>query len=112
MSVGLPRLRDEPEVIRKGALDKGEDPSLVDRALELDAERRRVQGDADGLRAKLKDISGQVAKALKANGDTQALRKEARDLGARIADRQARLETVESQLEELLLRIPNPADPE
>ena len=112
MSVGLPRLREEPDAIRKGAIDKGEDPSLVDRVLDLDVERRRVQGDADGLRAKLKQKSADVAKALKANGDTQALRKEARDLGARIADRQARLETVESQIEDLLLRIPNPADPD
>ena len=112
MSVGLSRLREEPDVIRKGAVDKGEDPALVDRALELDVERRRVQSDADGLRAKLKQKSAEVARALKANGDTQALRKEARDLGARIADRQARLETVESQIEDLLLRIPNPADPD
>jgi seryl-tRNA synthetase len=112
MSVGLGRLRDEPDVIRRGAVDKGEDPSLVDRALELDVERRRVQSDADGLRAQLKQKSAEVAKALKANGDTQALRTQARDLGARIADRQARLETVESQIDDLLLRIPNPADPD
>ena len=112
MSVGLARLREEPDIIRKGAIDKGEDASLVDRALALDVERRRVQSDADGLRAKLKLKSAEVAKALKANGDTQALRKEARDLGARIADRQARLETVESQIDDLLLRIPNPADPD
>ena len=112
MSVGLQRLRTEPDVVRQGALDKGEDPSLVDRALELDVERRRVQADADNLRAKLKHKSAEVARILKANGDTQALRKDARDLGARIADRQARLETVESQIEDLLLRIPNPADPD
>ncbi len=112
VSVGLSRLREEPDVIRKGAVDKGEEPALVDRALELDVERRRVQSDADGLRAKLKQKSAEVARALKANSDTQALRKEARDLGARIADRQARLETVESQIEDLLLRIPNPADPD
>jgi seryl-tRNA synthetase len=112
MSVGLARLREEPDVIRKGAIDKGEDASLVDRALALDVERRRVQSDADGLRAKLKLKSAEVAKTLKADGDTRALREEARDLGARIADRQARLETVESQIEELLLRIPNPADPD
>ncbi len=42
MSVGLQRLRDEPDVIRKGAIDKGEDPALVDAALELDARRRQL----------------------------------------------------------------------
>ncbi|HEU0235498.1 MAG TPA: serine--tRNA ligase [Candidatus Limnocylindrales bacterium] len=112
MSVGLQRLRDEPDVIRKGAIDKGEDPSLVDAALQLDAERRRVQAGADSLRADLKRKSAEVAASLRAGGDTKALRAEARDLGARIADRQARLETIESQLEDLLLRIPNPADPD
>jgi len=112
MSVGLQRLRDDADAIRKGAIDKGEDPRLVDQALALDAERRRVQSDADGLRAELKAQSGAVAKALKQGADTQALRKAARDLGARIADRQARLETIESQLDDLMLRIPNPADPD
>ncbi|HET9345574.1 MAG TPA: serine--tRNA ligase [Candidatus Limnocylindrales bacterium] len=112
MSVGLQRLRDDGDAIRKGAVDKGEDPRLVDQALVLDVERRKVQADADGLRAQLKTQSAEVAKALKAGGDTQQLRKAARDLGARIADRQARLETIESQLDDLLLRIPNPADPD
>jgi seryl-tRNA synthetase len=112
MSVGLQQLRDDAEAIRKGAIDKGEDAKIVDAALALDVERRRVQADADGLRAKLKAQSAEVAKALKSGADTAALRKEARDLGARIADRQARLETIESQLEEALLRIPNPADPD
>jgi seryl-tRNA synthetase len=112
VSVGLQRLRDEPGAIRRGAIDKGEDPALVDAALKMDAERRRVQADADSLRADLKRKSAAVAASLKSGGDTKALRSEARDLGARIADRQARLETIESQLEDLLLRIPNPADPD
>jgi seryl-tRNA synthetase len=112
MSVGLQRIREDADAIRKGAIDKGEDPRLVDQAIALDAERRRVQADADGLRAQLKQESAAVAKALKGGGDTQALRKAARDLGARIADRQARLETIESTLDDLLLRIPNPADPD
>jgi hypothetical protein len=33
MSVGLQRLREEPDAIRQGAIDKGEDPGLVDTAL-------------------------------------------------------------------------------
>ena len=51
MSVGLQRLREEPDAIRKGAIDKGEDPALVDAALAADARRRELQGEADGLRA-------------------------------------------------------------
>jgi seryl-tRNA synthetase len=112
MSVGLQRLRDDADAVRRGAIDKGEDPALVDAALALDAERRRLQAETDGLRADLKQRSAAVARALRDGGDGEGLRAEARDLGARIADHQARLETIERDLEELLLRIPNPADPD
>ena len=47
MSVGLQRLRDDADAIRKGAIDKGEDPAVVDRALELDARRRALLGEGD-----------------------------------------------------------------
>ncbi len=33
MSVGVQRLRDEPDRIRQGAIDKREDPTLDDRAI-------------------------------------------------------------------------------
>ena len=44
MSVGLQRLREEADAIKKGAVDKGEDPALVDAALAADARRRELQG--------------------------------------------------------------------
>ena len=50
MSVGLQRLREEPDVIRQGAIDKGEDPSIVDRALEIDARRRQLLGESEAVR--------------------------------------------------------------
>jgi seryl-tRNA synthetase len=112
MSVGVQRLRDEPDVIRKGSLHKGEDPELVDRALEIDAERRRVQADADGLRAELKRRSAEVAQAMKAGTDAEPLREQARSLGEAIREREATLARLEADLEDLLLRIPNPADPD
>src|SRR5688572_14308103 len=98
MSVGVQRLRDDAETVRRGAIDKGEDASLVDRALELDAERRRLQAEADGLRAELKAKSAAVGQALKGGGDADTLRAEARELGERIAERQARFEQVEREV--------------
>ena len=47
MSVGVQRLREEPDRIRQGAIDKREDPAIVDRALEVDARRRRLQAESD-----------------------------------------------------------------
>ena len=51
-----------------GAIAKGEDPALVDRAVAADEERRRLLGDVDGMRAQRKDISRQVGAAMKAGG--------------------------------------------
>ena len=66
MSVGLQRLREEPEVIREGAIRKGEDPGLVDRALELDAERRRALGEAEAYKARRNEVSARIGELIKA----------------------------------------------
>jgi seryl-tRNA synthetase len=116
MSVGAQRLRDDPEAIRRGALDKGEDVGIVDRALALDVERRAIQAEVDGLRSALKQQSAAVGAAVKGGAkpdsrEIDTLKLEARDLGGRIADRDSRLQDIQADLEDLLLRIPNPADP-
>jgi seryl-tRNA synthetase len=117
MSVGLQRLRDEPDVIRQGAIDKGEDPSVVDRALELDAERRTLLGESDALKAERNAASKRIGEAIKGGAPPDSA--EVADLkaasvaaGERIDALGARLAEVERDVEEALLRIPNPADPE
>lgn len=113
MSVGLQRLRDDAERIRSGALAKGEDTHLVDQALTADEERRRLQSDVDGMRAQRKDISAQVGAAMKAGGaGADELKARSTELGTRIEAGEERLRELEAQLEDLLLRIPNPADPD
>ncbi len=117
MSVGLARLRDEPDRIRQGAIDKGEDPAVVDAALALDERRRRLLGEADRLRAERNAVSKSIGERIRAGADPNGpeiaqIRAEARALGDRIAELQRELATVEAELEEALLRIPNPADPD
>jgi seryl-tRNA synthetase len=116
MSIGLQRLREEPDVIRKGALDKGEDASLVDVALELDARRRQVLGEADALKAERNAASKQVGAAIRGGAapdgpEVAALKAASVAAGERIAVLDAEAAEVEAQLEDVLLRIPNPADP-
>src|SRR3970282_1457618 len=65
MSVGMARLREEPDAIRKGALDKGEDPALVDAALAADERRRTLQGEGDALRAERNTASKSIGEAIK-----------------------------------------------
>ncbi|MEO7117633.1 MAG: serine--tRNA ligase, partial [Candidatus Limnocylindrales bacterium] len=110
----LQRLRDDADRIRQGAIDKGEDPSLVDEALRLDSERRRLTGEGDGLRADLKARSADVATAMKSGDRDRAeqLKTEARQLGERISTAEGAAAEVQAKLDDLLLRIPNPADPD
>ncbi len=113
MSVGLQRLRDDTDTIRKGAIAKREDPALVDQAIAADEERRRLLGDVDGLRAQRKDISAQVGAAMKAGGaGADELKARSTELGTRIEAGDERLRELEAQLEDLLLRIPQPPDPD
>jgi len=117
MSVGVQRLREEPDRIRQGAIDKREDPAIVDRALEADARRRRLQSESDHLKAERNAASKQVGEAIRggANADgpeVAALRAESTRAGLRIDEIDAELAAAEAELGDLLLRIPNPADPD
>jgi seryl-tRNA synthetase len=117
MSVGLQRLRDAPDVIRRGALDKGEDPSIVDRALEWDAERRRLLGESERLKAERNAASKRIGEAIKGGAapdgpEVAELKATSVAAGERITTLDTRLAEVEREIEDALLRIPNPADPD
>jgi seryl-tRNA synthetase len=116
MSVGLQRLRDDTARLREGAVEKGEDPAVVDMAVELDGRRRALLGESEGLKAERNAISKAIGEAVKGGADAQgpevsAIRQRSTDLGARIDALDADLAEVEAALDEMLLRIPNPADP-
>ena len=117
MSVGVQRLRDEPAVIRDGAVRKGEDPELVDRALELDAERRRILAESETLKAERNAASKRIGEAIKAGAapdgpEVADLRDASTVAGERIKALDAGLAETEAALDDLLLRIPNPPDPD
>jgi seryl-tRNA synthetase len=118
MSVGLQRIREDAERVRQGAIDKGEDPTIVDRAVTLDAERRRQQAERDALKARRNELSEAIGARIRAGADPKAdpevaeLRAVSSALGGRIDAADTAVAELEAELEDLLLRIPNPADPE
>jgi seryl-tRNA synthetase len=117
VSVGLQRLREDADAVRKGAIDKGEDPAVIDHALELDARRRALLGEGDALKAERNSASKQIGEAIKGgaspNGPEVAdLKAASTAAGQRITAIDTELATVETEVEDLLLRIPNPADPD
>ena len=117
MSVGLQRLREEPDVLRRGAADKGEDPSVVDRALALDERRRTLTAEGDALKAERNASSKRIGESIRAGADpagaeVEQLKAESTRVGERIIAIDAELAAVQAELEDAMLRIPNPADPD
>ncbi|HEX2883290.1 MAG TPA: serine--tRNA ligase [Candidatus Limnocylindria bacterium] len=117
MSVGVQRLRDEPDLLRRGAADKGEDPAIVDLAVELDERRRRLLAESDSLKAERNDASRRIGETIRAGADPNGpqvadLKAASTRVGERIEALDAELGRVEAELEDALLRIPNPADPD
>jgi seryl-tRNA synthetase len=115
MSVGLQRLREDAPAVRQGAIDKGEDPAIVDAALAADARRRELLAEGDRLKAERNVASKAIGAAIRAGADpngseTGALKAGSTETGTRITAIDAELATVEATVEDLLLRIPNPAD--
>ena len=117
VSVGAARLRAEPDVIRAGAVAKGEDPALVDQALAAD-ERRRDAARARGRRCEpsasgspSRSARRSAAAPTRAGREVTALRERSTALGTEIDELDAQVAAVDAELEDLLLRIPNPPDP-
>ncbi len=89
----------------------------MDRALETDARRRRLQSESDARKAERNAASKQIGEAIRGGArpdgpEVAELRAASTAAGARIEEIDAELAATEAELEDLLLRIPNPADPE
>jgi seryl-tRNA synthetase len=117
VSVGLQRLREDADRLKLAAADKGEDPSVVDRAVEMDERRRALVAEADTLKAERNESSRRIGEAIRGGADPNApqvaeLKAASAATAGRIDALDAELATVEADLEDAMLRIPNPADPD
>ena len=113
--IDLKFLRDNPETVKQNIRNKFQDSKLplVDEVIELDAQARAAQQEADDLRANRKKVSKQIG-ALMAQGKKE----EAEQLKAQVAkdaERLAELEVKETELQEkvknIMMVIPNIIDP-
>src|SRR5688500_11898673 len=69
VSVGLQRLREEPDLLKRAASDKGEDAAVVATAISLDARRRGLVAEGDALKAERNDASRRIGEAVRAGAD-------------------------------------------
>lgn len=108
-------LRENPEVVKENIRKKFQDSKLplVDEVIELDAQVRKAQMEADDLRASKNKISKEIG-ALMAQGKKEEANAKKEEVAAN-AKRLAELETMESELREKITKdmmiIPNIIDP-
>ncbi|HEX8026523.1 MAG TPA: serine--tRNA ligase, partial [Candidatus Limnocylindrales bacterium] len=79
--------------------------------------RRELQGEGDALRAERNTVSKQIGEAIKGGAEPAgdavgALKARSTEIGRRLASLDTDLAAAEAEVEDLLLRIPNPADPD
>ncbi|MGN0006118.1 MAG: serine--tRNA ligase, partial [Candidatus Gastranaerophilaceae bacterium] len=93
-------VRENPEKINE--LLKRRNPELsIDKVIEIDSERRKVQTQADELRAKRKMESQKIGMMKKNGENTDAIQKEVRDLGDEIKaleEKQVELDATQKDL--------------
>jgi seryl-tRNA synthetase len=99
-------IREYPERVREGLKNKNE-KDRVDEILKIDEERRRLILATDELKAQRNQASQQVAQLKKSGGDANAIIAEMKRVSDQIAENDGALRNVESELENILLTIPN-----
>jgi seryl-tRNA synthetase len=106
----LRRIRSEPEVVKAALERRGSGMSAdVDRLLDLDAEQRRLVGERDDVRSRVKQISKDVGR-LRGQGqadEAEAKMAESRSLGEQEKALAAEVDRLGDDIRQLLLRIPN-----
>jgi seryl-tRNA synthetase len=77
----------------------------------LDAERRALIQEVEGLRHRQRTVGEEIARRAKAKEDATELKTEMKGVASRIKEGEARLDEVKALIERFLLVVPNVPDP-
>ena len=112
--IDLKFLRENPEIVKQNIRNKFQDQKLplVDEVIELDAQRRTTQQQADDLKQKRNTISKQIG-ALMAQGkkeEAEAAKKEVAEFGDELAALDKKQAELEEEVKKRMMIIPNIID--
>ncbi|MFD6164248.1 serine--tRNA ligase [Oerskovia sp. NPDC060287] len=103
--IDLRLLRDNPDVVRASQVARGDDPALVDQALDADSRRRSALTDFEQMRAEQKSLGKKVAQAQ--GEEKTALLAHTKQLAEGVKARQKDADDAEAQLKDVLYKISN-----
>ncbi len=99
-------LRENPELVKKSAENKNAKVD-IDKALELDENRRKLIVEVENLKAIRNRVTQEIADAKKNKEDAQSKIDEMRGVSGKIKELDSQLAEVESDFNSILLQIPN-----
>ena len=108
-------LRENPDIVKQNIKNKFQDEKLplVDQVIELDAQARKTQQEADDLRASRKKISKEIG-ALMGQGkkeEAEAKKAEVAKNAERLEELSAKEKELQEKVKEIMMTIPNIIDP-
>lgn len=104
--IDIKYIRSNPDIVRKAIVDKNEKADL-DTLLAADEKRRKLQYDFDQLKAQQNAVSQVIAQKKRAKEDANAELSEMSKVAEKIKIIQSALNEINSEVESLLLTIPN-----
>ncbi len=108
--IDIKLIRENPELIRSSQRGRGEDETVVDRLLELDAKRRDAIANFEALRAEQNLLSKSVGAA---KGDEKnTLLEQAKTLAAKVKEADSKRAEIEAQTNEVAKLLSNLLDPD
>jgi len=110
--IDIKKLRDEFDATAAALARRGVEKERLESARDLDAKRRALVSETETLKAKRNAASKEIGKIAKEGGDIASAKEEMRKVGDRIAEIDKELASVEHDLRETLLMIPNIPAPE
>lgn len=99
-------LRENPELVKQSAINKNAKVD-IDKALELDENRRKIIVEVENLKALRNKVTQEIADAKKNKEDAQSKIDEMRVVSGKIKELDSQLSEVEADFNEVLLQIPN-----
>jgi len=105
-------IRENIDLVRRKTILRGIDPALIDRFTETDGRRLEVLAEVENLKNRRNTVSREIADLKKAgsNDEAEPLIVEMRNASARIKDLDTELTTIQEQLNDIVMSIPNICD--
>ena len=102
----IEQIRKEPEVIKAGIARKGADPKLIDEAILIDRNRRRVISELERAQSELNRVSKDIS-TLHGQQKIDAINL-AGTWSAKVKELKPELESAQSEFADIMYKIPNP----